>query len=62
VLPFEDVLNWEEFSIVIHANDMNQLPDILDKCNIESMQSKLREVKQCFMFEYIFNYITNKIG
>jgi hypothetical protein len=62
VLPFEDVLNWEEFSIVIHANDMNQLPDILDKCNIESMQSKLREVKQCFMFEYIFEYITNKIG
>ena len=31
VLPFEDVLNWEEFSIVIHANEMNQLPDILDK-------------------------------
>ena len=62
ILPFEDILNWEEFSIVIHANDMNQLPDILDKCNIKNMQSKLREVKQYFHFEYIFEYIINKIS
>lgn len=61
VLPFEDILNWEEFSIVINANEIQNLPNILEQCNIHNMQTKLKEVKQYFSFQGTFEYIKQKI-
>ncbi len=61
VLPFEDVLNWNEFSIIIHEKDIEKLPSILENCNIEKMQNKIEQIKSYFNFEYTFNYIKSKI-
>lgn len=62
ILPFEDILKWEEFSIVINANEIQNLPNLLEKCNINKMQTKLKEVKHYFSFEGTFNYIKQKIA
>lgn len=61
VLPFEDILNWNEFSIIIHEKDIEKLPGILENCNIEKMQNKIEQIKSYFNFEYTFNYIKSKI-
>jgi len=61
ILPFEDVLNWDEFSIVINANEIKNLPTLLEKCNISKMQAKLKEVKHYFSFQGTFDYIKQKI-
>ncbi len=62
ILPFEDILKWEEFSIVINANEIQNLPNLLEKCNINNMQAKLKEVKHYFSFEGTFDYIKKTIN
>ena len=62
VLPFEDILNWEEFSIVINASEIQNLPNLLEKCNISEMQRKLKTVKHYFTFDGTFDYIKQKIA
>ena len=61
VLPFGDILNWNEFSIIIEQKDIDKLPEILKTCNIQKMQNKLKEVKSFFNFNYTFNYIKQKL-
>ena len=61
VLPFEDILNWEEFSIVINISEIHNLPNLLEKCNISEMQRKLKTVKHYFTFDGTFDYIKKTI-
>jgi|TARA_B110000116_G_scaffold268454_1_gene282542 hypothetical protein len=61
VLPFEEILDWKEFSIIIHEKDIDNLPNILENCDIKTMQNKLKEIKKFFNFNYIFHYIKSKI-
>lgn len=61
VLPFEDILHWEEFSIIIEENEIKNLPEIMKKCDIQKMQKKIQEVRQYFNFDYTFKYIKSKI-
>lgn len=61
ILPFEDILNWDEFSIIIHENDIENLPNILKNTDINKLQENLHKIKHWFSFDKIFNYITNKL-
>ncbi len=61
VLPFEDILNWSEFCVVIHADDIENLPTILDACDINKMRSRLQEVKHLFLIANTFDYIVKKL-
>ena len=61
VLPFEDILNWNEFSIIIHEKDIEKLPSILENCNIEKIKKKINEVRDIFTFQGTYNYIKKKI-
>ena len=62
LLPFEDILKWEEFSIVINANEIQNLPNLLERCNINKMQTKLKEIKHYFSFEGTYEYIKKIIN
>ena len=44
ILPFSDIINWEDFSIIIHDDEIEQLPDILDKVNISEKQKNLQKL------------------
>jgi hypothetical protein len=61
ILPFEDILNWNDFSIIIHENDIEKLPNILKNIDINKLQENLDKIKHWFSFDKIFNYITNKL-
>lgn len=61
VLPFEDILDWSEFCVVIHADDIEKLPTMLDACDINKMRSRLQEVKHRFLIADTFDYIVKKL-
>jgi len=61
ILPYSDEINWEDFCIIIHINEINNLPNILQKVDINKMLHKLIEVKHLFTFENMEKYILRKI-
>lgn len=61
VLPFEDILDWNKFSIIINSKEINLLPSLLEKINIEDMKIELDKVKTKFDFESSFKYLISKI-
>lgn len=61
ILPFDDVINWENFCIIIHDDDIEKLPEILDNVNISEKQKNLQKVKHRFTFNETFKYIKDKI-
>ena len=61
ILPFNDIINWEDFCIIIHNDNIKQLPEILNNVNIDDMQKKLQKVKHKFTFDETFKFIKEKI-
>lgn len=60
-LPFQEELKWDKFSVIIHSDDINKLPKILEDCNINEMQKELEKVRDKFKFDSTFSYILRKI-
>jgi len=61
ILPFNDTIKWEEFCIVIHINELENLLDILEKVDIKQMQSNLQKIKYNFTFEESYKYMCDKL-
>ncbi len=61
VLPFEDTLDWSSFCIIVHSSEIDKLPTIMERIDVESYQKKLREVKSQFHFKETFQYIVGKL-
>lgn len=61
VLPFSDIINWNDFSIIINSSEINKLEEILNNTNISEKQNNLKKVKHLFNFDETFLYIKNKI-
>lgn len=61
VLPFSDILKWDDFCITINANEINKLPQILQNINISKMQSNLQNIKHLFTFDETFKYMITKL-
>ena len=61
VLPFSDILDWNDFSVIINSKDISKLPEILDGIDITEKQRNLQKVKKQFTFDETFKYITSKI-
>lgn len=64
-IPFQNEIDWDEFSVLIHLNDIDKIDDILSSYTderIEQMQSNLYKYwKENFTMESIFNKIIDKI-
>jgi hypothetical protein len=61
-LPFDDEIDWTEFSIVIHISQIRDLENILKNVNIPKMQQQLAQIKHVFTFNYTTDYIIQKIS
>lgn len=61
ILPFKDDINWEDFCIIIHNDDIKKLPEILNNVNITEKQKNLQKVKYKFTFDETFKYIKKAI-
>ena len=56
-LPFNDIIDWKSFSVVININEIEKLPDILSRVDVPKMQENLEKVKKYFNYDYIVDYI-----
>lgn len=61
VLPFSNKINWDDFSIIIHQNDIHMLPNILENTDINKIQNNLQKIKHLFTFEETFKYIISSL-
>jgi len=63
--PFEDEIDWSEFSVLVHSNEMNRIDEILSSFTedrIKQMQNNLYKYwKNNFTMESIFEKIVDKI-
>ncbi len=62
ILPFSDIINWEDFCIIIHNDEIKKLPEILNNVNITEKQKNLQKVKYKFTFDETFKFIKNRIA
>jgi len=61
ILPYDDIIDWNKFSIVIHSNEIQNLPDILEKVNYSYLLNELKKVKYMFQYDNLCQYIINRI-
>lgn len=64
-VPFEDDIDWSEFSVLVHSSDIDKIDDILSSYTderIKQMQNNLYKYwKENFTMESIFEKIINRI-
>ena len=61
VLPFSDIINWDDFAVVINSNEIANLPNILKNINVNDKLKNILKVKDMFTFNYTYEYIKTKI-
>jgi len=61
-LPYQDVIDYSAFSVIIHKDDIQKTYEILSSISddkYEEMQCALREVRHKFTLEWMCKYIYN---
>ena len=61
LLPFQELISWEKFSIVLSVTDVNLVIDLMMKADYEQMQESLNKVQPFFTMEYTCSYIFDKL-
>jgi hypothetical protein len=61
-LPFQDILHWTDFSLVVEACEMTRIKELVDHADIAKMQDALLDVQHIFTYDFTFAYIFNKCG
>ena len=61
IIPFNNEIKWEDFSIILHHSEINNLPQILEKCDIKTMQDNLKKIRSRFTFKEILNFICRNL-
>lgn len=61
ILPYSDIINWDDIAVIINSNEISELPNILEKINIEEKINNILKLKHMFTFNYIFDYIKTKV-
>ena len=62
ILPYQDEINWEEISILLHYSEFSKLNDILNLADITSMRAKGKIIYEKYLtFDAVTRYIYEKI-
>ena len=64
-LPYKSELEWTSFCVIIHADDIETLGDVIRKISperIKEMQTKLSVVRNKFTYEYVSGYIHTELN
>ena len=56
-LPFEESIRWSEIAILVPADDLSQLPQLIAEANVPKMQLALARVRHKFTYGYTIEYI-----
>jgi hypothetical protein len=61
ILPYSDLINWDDISVIINSSEISELPNILKKINIEEKINNIKKIKHMFTFNFMCDYIRQKI-
>lgn len=61
VLPYTDIINWNDFAVIIHSNEIKYLPDILNRVNIEFKLNQLKKIQYMFKYDFVYEYIIKSL-
>ena len=61
ILPYSDIIDWEDIAVIINSSQIKELPNILKNINISEKQNNISKVKSFFTFDYMCNYIKSKV-
>ena len=64
-LPYQDILDYRKFSIIINIKDIDNLENILNNINEKSYNNMLKEycnIKHFFNLQYMFEYIIKNLN
>ena len=56
-LPFQEIIDWNEFAVVIEAEDIPTIPARLAQADIPSMMAALKRYHHMFTYNYTIHYI-----
>jgi hypothetical protein len=60
-LPYEEMIDWSSFAVVVQKEDMSNIPNILAQKNVSELQENLAKVKHMFTYQYVLQYIINRV-
>ena len=61
-LPFPEIINWDEFCILLGWNELDTMERILKLFNPRLMQAKAFEAQKYLNKEFTYNYIIKKLS
>lgn len=61
-LPYQELLDYNEFCVIVHSSKIKNIPSILKKINIDSFQKKLKQIRNCFTYQKMFDYVKYTIS
>lgn len=60
-LPYEDEINWEEICVLIHASDVDNIPNILDSIPPDKIAAMRRRISEIYDKWFSLNGMCSKI-
>jgi Exostosin family len=61
-LPYKELIDWDEFAIVVEAKDIAKLPDLIAAADVPKMLKKLASVSHMFTYDYTVQYILDRVS
>lgn len=60
-LPFEDKIDWESFSLVVHEDKIDQIPDMIGSISEQKYEEMRREGKAIWKHYFTLDGVANQI-
>jgi Exostosin family len=57
MLPFTEFIDWNSFSIIIEAKNIDQLGQRLKEADVAKLQAGVEEVRHMMTYKYTLQYI-----
>ena len=61
-LPFEEIVDWNSFAIVVEASELSSLKEKIKSANVSAMQAQLLRHKHMFTYNFTVQYIVHHVS
>lgn len=61
VLPYQDIIPWKDICIIVHAGDIQRIPQLLANADVQKMRETIKNIKHMFTHERMMDYICEQI-
>ena len=62
MLPFQDLIDWNRFSVIVHRKDMHQILQILGNIKYSEYLGELKRVSPLFTYGFTSAYIDERVS